>query len=424
MFMRVIFIIISVCAGIIIQSPLAGAQESLPSNQTTLTLKELFELALKNSERIAISDETVREAQALYRNTLGDSFPSFSYRREISIDGEEDSDHEGMFRLTKTDLTGYRELASLKSSQATVRQREYQRQRIEQLLLQDISLAYYALLLAKENSASTQRLMGLARERLNELNERVRVGRARPVDAIAQEVLMAALESQLEESLRQVEARRDLLAFLIGVPQLDHEISEATVSVATDSLDAYLSQAGNRPDIRSSLENVNVFKGLKQVAFSEYLPSLNFTANSYTDRPQDDEDSEWDVLLSVELPLWDWGARRGSLGAADALVNQAELNLQFNRRQAELEIRNAFRDHQSAQKQLTIQAKSVELARQDYEIQVEDDRQGLVTNLEVFESLDRLNNTELAFNNARLQEKLAIINLAVASGVKPEEILK
>lgn len=392
-------------------------------NHAAWTLKDLFAYALRNSERIAISEETVREAEALYRNTLGSSFPDFSYRRETSLEDDEDAENEGFFRVAKTDLTGFRELAAVRSGKAAVRQRKYEQERIEQLLLQDISLAYYSFLLAEENATSTQRLMTLAQERLEELNERVRVGRARPVDAIAQQVLMASLESQWEESQRQVEARKDLLAFLIGITELD-DITEAPLSVVTGSLESYLARSEHRPDVQAARENVHVFKGLKQVAFADYLPQLNLTANSYTDRPDEDDDSEWNVLLSVELPLWDWGARRGALGAADAVVSQAEKSLQFSLRQAGLEIRNAYRDHESAKKQLTIQAKSVELARQDYEIQMEDDRQGLVTNLEVFESLDRLNNAELAFNNARLQERLAIINLAIASGATPEEILK
>lgn len=422
--MRVIIIILSVILGISFFSAGARAQNVRSAMPGELTLKGLFAQALKNSETIAISEETVREAQALYRETLGGSFPEISYRRQTALEDNSDSATNGMFRITKTDLTGYRELAALRSGKATINQRKYELQRVKQLLLQDIAAAFYALLLAEENVASTEKLIKLAQDRLDELTERVRVGRARPVDAIAQEALKASLESQLEESVRQVNATRDLLAFLAGVPELDQTVSEGEISADRGLLETYLAAAKTRPDVQAAQENAKAFKGLRQAAQAEYWPSINLTGNSYTNRPLSQQDTDWDFLFAVEVPLWDWGARRGTVGAADAVFNQAELELQFSLRQAGLDVRNAYRDYESAKRQLEIQARLVDLARQDYEIQVTDDRQGLVSNLDVFESLDRLNNAELAFNNARLQEKLAIINLEIAAGAGPDEILK
>lgn len=55
---------------------------------------------------------------------------------------------------------------------------------------------------------------------------------------------------------------------------------------------------------------------------------------------------------------------------------------------AELEIRNAYRNYVSARKQMDFRKKSVDLGRRDYDLQARDDRQGLVTSLEVIESLN------------------------------------
>lgn len=411
-----------VFSGFLSSSPVTG-QDMVQPASSAATLKDFFHQALKNSERIAISEAAVRQAEAFYRQTLGGALPEFLYRRQTLWDDSSDSSRDGMFRITKTDLTGYRELAALSSGRSTVEQRKYERQRAEQLLLQDVASAFYSLLLAEENVSATKTLIELARERLAELEERVRVGRTREADTIGQEVLMASLESQLEESQRQVDARRDLLAFLAGVRDLEQPVAEGAVDMESLSLENYLARAGTRPDIQAARENVNSLKALRKVADADFFPSLNLSANSYTDRSQS-HDADWDVSLSVDVPLWDWGARKGTVKAATAVLDQAEKNLQLNLRQADLDIRNAYRDYQSTQKQLAIRAKSVELARRDYQMQVRDDRQGLVTSLEVFESLDRLNTAELAFNNARLQERLAAVNLKIAAGAKPDEILK
>jgi multidrug efflux system outer membrane protein len=234
---------------------------------------------------------------------------------------------------------------------------------------------------------------------------------------------MTSLESQLEESLRQVHSRRDLLAFLIGAPELESGIVEVPVPAEDRSLETYLAQAPNRPDIQAAQASVKSVKNLLHVARADYLPSLNATANSYTDR-KDAGDPDWDVLLSVDVPIWNWGGRQGAVGAADAVLKQEEQEMQLALRQAELEIRDAHRNYLTAKRQMELQQRTVDLARRDYEMQVRDDAQGLVTNLEVFASLDRLNNAELALNNARLEEKLAAINLQIAAGARPDEILK
>jgi outer membrane protein TolC len=425
MMTRILTILKSNLLCLFFASFLFAAEQSDPPTSDVMTLKALFFEALKNSERIAISEEAVKEAEALYRQALGDAFPRFSYNRQSFIEEKNDS-HEGAFRISKTDLTGYRELAAIRAGRYTIEQRKYENLRVEQLLFQDVATAFYAYLLAEENVTATRKLISLGDDRLRDLKERVRIGRAREADALGQEVLIAALQSQLEESLRQVNARRDLLAFLIGFRELKHNIIDIPIAAQPSTLESHLTKALMRPDIQAAQENVNVDKSLLQVARSEYFPSLNLSVNAYTDRSGIDEEdrSDWDVLLGLDIPLWDWGLRRGIVDAANSALKQTQENLKLNLRQAELEIRNAYRDYESAKKQLDIQAKSVELARQDYDMQVRDDRQGLVTSLEVFESLDRLNSAELAFNNARLQEKLAAINLEITSGSRPEEILK
>lgn len=386
------------------------------------SLKDLYQRALAHSERIAISEAAVKEAQALYRQAVGESFPAISYRRASGWDQGRDENHDGMFRLSQTALTGYGELANVRSGRSFLHQKQYEYERVKQLLLGDVAVAFYALLLAEENASATDKLITLANDRLTELNDRVRIGRTRESDAVSQGVLVASLESQREESLRQVNARLDLLAFLTGSSEIGKDVADDNNGIEDKPLEAYLQQVSNRPDVRAAQADVQSAEALRKVARGQFLPDVSVTANAYTDRSEQQDD--WDVSLIINVPLWTWGERRGALQAASAVLTQKQQTLDLARRQAELDVRNAFRDYESARKQSVILKTSVELARQDYDIQVRDDKQGLVTNLDVFSSLDRLNNSELAYNNARLQEKLAAINLRVAAGDKPEDILK
>jgi outer membrane protein TolC len=399
--------------------PTVWAQETAPA---AMTLKEVYTYALNNSERIAISQQAVRQAEALYWQALGSAFPLLSFRHQQSWEEHSDSERSQMFRLSQSGLTGYREIAAIRSGGSTIAQRRHELDRAQQLLLADLAAAFYGLMQSSQDVTSTEQLITLAEERLKELQERVRVGRTRETDSISQEFQITSLRSQLEERIRQRNARRDLLDFLTGTDVEEISLSDDP-SVDIQPLEHYMGRIETRPDIRAIAENVKVAKRSTDLARANFLPDLTMTANSYTDRPAASDTIDWDVNLAVELPLWDWGARRGELNAAKAVAKQFEYTLAAARRQAELEVRNAYRDYLSAKTQLDFQTKAVELARRDHELQAKDDKQGLVTNLEVFESLDRLNTAELTLNNARLQERLSALNLELTSGSKPKEIL-
>jgi outer membrane protein len=415
-----IFVFFSLAVLLLSAGP-AFAQEDGPA---FVTLKDLFSKALKNSETVAISDEAVRRSQALHRQTLGETFPEITYQRRATLEERAKTRHDGFFEVAKTSFTGYGEIAALKASGATAAQRRFERRRIEQLLLQDIAAAFYNLLLAEENARTTEKLVELAESRSTELEERVQLGKTRPADALGQKVLIGTFRSQLEESRRQVDARRDLLAFLVAEPRLEGKIEDSLVPSEPLSLEAYLATAQSRPDIEAARENLEAFKGLMEVTRAEFLPSFGASAAAYTDRSLSSNDVDWDVLFSMNVPIWNWGGRHAAMDAAGTDVAQSRDEMSLALRQAELDIRNAYRDLASAKRQREILESSVVAARQDYELQVKDDSQGLVTNLEVFESLGRLSDAELAYNSARLQEKLAVINLKVAAGSDPGEILQ
>lgn len=408
---------------LILSTPAAVHAEEAPQTRTW-TLKDAFATALERNETIAISDHAVRQAESSVRQTFGENLPELSYGRSVTMEEYSKTGHNGYFEVSKTGLTVFGEFASLRAAGATAEQRRFERRRTEQLLLLDVAAAFYDLLLAEANVKATRRVVDLASERLEELNDRVRLGKTRRADRLGQEVLSSNFHSQLEENLRLSGERRDLLAFLIGMPRLEGDISDAQAAIQPLSVDAYLATVDERPDVRAARLNVDALKGSLEVTRAEFFPSLGVSAAAYTDRALSNEDVDWDVLFSLNVPVWDWFARGAAMDAAGSELSQGEKEWSLARRLADLEIRNAYRDLMSARKQLEIRQKAVEWARQDYELQVKDDEQGLITNLELLESLDRLNTAELAYNSALLREKRSAIALKVAAGSDPSEILQ
>lgn len=319
---------------------LAIGQDSGHSKSSIRTLKEAFSHALKNSEKIAISEQSVRQAEAIYRQTLGSSFPELLFRHQTVWQDGNSTTSDGMFRISKTDLTGYREMVAIRSGKLTVTQRKYEQERVEQLLLTEVAAAFFSLLQVTENRAALKRLIELAESRLQELKERVRVGRTREADSIEQEYQITSLQSQLEETARQVNAIKDLLTYLAGIPMIELEIIDTPISDRQLAIESYLAKIDQRPDVRAAITSAKVSEDFIRIARSNYFPAFNLTANYYTYRPTSRENNHWDTSLNVDLPLWDWGTKRGTLDTTKTIFNQSKEALRAVRRQADLEIRN------------------------------------------------------------------------------------
>ncbi|MBI4055630.1 MAG: TolC family protein [Elusimicrobia bacterium] len=418
-------------------SSAGAAARDAASPPQSLTLRQAFQKALAASERIAASEQAVRQAEALYRETLGSSLPALSYKYNTLWQDQSGLDtsgglgtftrspqSEGAFQLRKTGLTGYRELAAIRAGKSFVDQRRHEKQRVEQLLLSDVAGAYYGVLEAEDNLATTRRLIQLAQERLNELNERARVGRSRSTDPLGARFQLTLLGAQEQEASRLAGARRDLLGFLMA-ERTDYTLAASTDPVSgVPTLEYYMEQAQSRPDIRALSEAVETAQGALTVARSHYFPGLDLGANYYTERVGFRDPIDWDASLTVQFPIFSWGATRHAVAAATASLRRRDEELKAARREAELEVRNAYRDLLTARKKLSLAQEGVSVARKDYEFQFRDEKKGLVTSLEVLEALNRLNQAELTWTNIRLQARLAELNLELAAGASTGEALK
>lgn len=418
--------VMAACLGIL--PPAAAAQAPSQPSPAVRTLSDAYQRALAASESVAINEQAIRQAEDLYRRAFGTSMPAFSYRTLTTWVGGSPafatgamSQTDAGFRVAQTNLTFYRELAAVRQAKSVVGIQEETYLRARQLLLAAVASAFYGQLQAKENVLTALQLKDLAGQRLEKLHEWVRVGRSREADALAQDSQISSLDSQREESERQVSARSDLLTYLTLAP-VEPSTDDAPIADAPKPLETYLARLETRPDVKAVRNAADASEAAVRVARGDRFPQLSFFGDAYNSRPGSRMAARWDAQLTVSVPLFQWGALNAEVAfAKDGLAAQ-RLALQQARRQADLDIRNAYRDDLSARRQLEIQRRAVDLAERDFELQRRDEARGLVTAIDVLQSLDRLNTSRLARANALLNARLAAINLEIAAGAKPEEL--
>lgn len=411
----------------------ASAQETSP---TSITFKECYTLAVKQSETISINEELIHQAEAQYGQSKGGAFPEIffgydsTWQQKPSSTGSTPNSlfispqTNTKFGIRKKVFTGYRELAAIHSGSSFVDQRKDEKNHALQMLLSDVADAYYGTLQAESDLAVTKKTFELLQDRWKETKERASVGRNRQADVAALETQLRTMEAQTKETERTVQAQRDLLSFLTGRSITETLSSFEMKNVESTPINVYVEHASSRPDVQAQKMAVDVANAVVRVERSSHFPSLDLGANYYLDRTGYRQDVQWDAMLSLEVPIWSWGATQKGVNVAKAQLRQQQLLEREARRRAQLEVQNAYRDVISAHQQADIYQKASVAANNEHTLTTRDYKRGLVTTFEVLETLNRLVDTERSLNLATLRARLAEVNLKIASGYSPEEILQ
>jgi outer membrane protein TolC len=105
--------------------------------------------------------------------------------------------------------------------------------------------------------------------------------------------------------------------------------------------------------------------------------------------------------------------------SASSLSKQADLALEKGRRLAREQITSAYELVKSDLKQVDKNRAALDLSTRTYEAEQKDYRYGLVTNLEVLQSLTQSQETKRAFDRSRFQLTLDSIKLLNAIAESP-----
>ncbi len=417
---------------------LAGASEGPAAAAAALTLDEAYQLALKRSEDLAMQKELLNAAQGHFYQSFDVILPSLSYElthfRQGVPDGgsstgssdftsnlRRESRREQRFTLSQPLFSGFKEIAALTGAGAEKKQRRHQLQRAKELLYRDVVNAYYALLQAQKDAAILVQVHDLMEKRREDLLGRTRLGRSRDSEVQSAISDLRINESDLEISKRTEAIAKQLLEFYIGRPVAE-PLEDAAQAESAQDLESCLARARERADVKAA-ENAKILADKKMVsAYAGFYPTVSLDGNYYTERVGSQSDIDWDVLLTVDVPIFDKLNTFGDIKVAEADKNTAALTVEKTKRVAELEIKNAFQDLESSRIIEKKLGEAVEASKKNYDIHVEEYGRNLVNNLDVLDALRNFQEIHRRHNAAHYDMKKSYWGLKVASGSLSGEI--
>ncbi|MBI2342955.1 MAG: TolC family protein [Deltaproteobacteria bacterium] len=382
---------------ILVYALLASAHAA-PS--VALSLQECYRRALSHVESIAMQGADIQAAEGRYRQARGEMLPQITARASeflqdtsglnaadsaFSSSFTRQSRPEVALNLTQPLFRGLREFHALAASRAERTKYEQLYARAQQLLFLDVADAYLSVIAHEDDLAVLRSQRNVLQERITELAHRVTLGQSRTSEIAATEAQLRMLDGDMAriEGLQNV--ARSTLGFLTGVDTAHPLQTPPQPTVAP--LETYVAQAYHRPDVIAATQDHLLAGAQQKATSSELLPEVYLETNYYPYRVGYQQESDWDVRFTLEVPIFRGGITRGRVQEAKAKLRRAALAQAEQGRRAVQEVREEYDTFRAAQREAVALQRAARAAHDAYALQRVEYQHGLVSNLEVLQAL-------------------------------------
>jgi outer membrane protein len=243
-----------------------------------------------------------------------------------------------------------------------------------------------------------------------------------------EELLQAELDLMTSRSgyqNRQVELEnlKDQFKQMLGMPLEEELLVLAEVDVMAVDVDlenAMKRAVENRLEIRQRKIDLETgqFDIIRTNAQNEFKGNIGVSIGLFGedeeltgvfDRPTDNQN----IGFSLEIPLWDWGEKKARMRAAEAAQQIREINMEDEKINISLTIRQVHRSLKNLLTQIDIAQKNLENAKLTYEINLEKYKNGDLTSMDLNLYQNQLTQKKTDLTSARISYLLELLNMKI-----------
>lgn len=399
------------------------------SETLVLTLEQALEIALSENPTVKIADETIQAKKYAKKGTYAALWPDISASGSFQRYIEKPSFHimgQTVKMGTTNTVSGGLQAAmplvnaqlwkSLKLSAMDVELAVEQARSSRIDMIEQVSKAFYQVLLAKDSYEVYKRVYDNAVENHKIVEKKYAVGAVSEYDFIRSKVSVSNAEPNVFEAENSIIVALWQMKALLGL-DLDRKIDCAGKladyeSAMSARIDTPTTLANNSTMRQFDIQERMLNQSLKMQRATN-LPSLNASIN-YMVNAMDESLAlahyKWmgssTALVSLSVPIFSGGKRR-------AAINQAKINLttlQLQRENTERQLHTAIMQYESSMqtslKQYHASSENISQAKRGYDIAVKRYEVGGGTLVDV-------DNSQLAYTQAELSRSTAIFNYLI-----------
>lgn len=407
-----------------------------------MTLDDAMSISLENNISIRKAEEDILSAKAGYRKSLSSFLPTISfssaytrYPEEITqptIGGGEivlraKGTHQTGFSMSLPVFTGGARIAGVKLNSSLLEiARNAEDMTRDQIAFGTLS-SYLGLVQAVKSLKIATESLEMARENLNLTSEMTRVGMLTGLDVARAEVRLAQEEANLLKAENDLENAVNSLCDILQIEKTQITVVEPVFhGVILPGPDSCLEAALNAPTMSLAEASLSTAIAGKLSSASSFLPTVSLFAG-YNWSGNNFEFGEPNYYGGVQLSwtLFQGTARVQDFLSSSSQVRSAELNVIDVRAQTASSIEKQYRDVKQAILQYESALKTVEAAREAYDLTDKMYKNGLATSLELLEAANTLEQARLAevssyygiyISYAQLLTTMGVLNDFISSG--------
>jgi outer membrane protein len=400
-----------------------------------VTLSQCYEWARQQNENLKIFGQDIEQSKARSRAALSGALPDLRWKLTDTWQEPEGVDElerrgfsgfvekeqvESKFSVEQTLFSGLREFSAWSGFRRETARDQLLYDREARKLFEQTANAFYLVVAREAERENTAATLASAEDRVTELRDFRRLGKARDSEVFTAQAHAAARKSELGIINARIQAAREDLSYLTGQDLSNTPIAdEIPTPPSFDSLEEALRLSQQRTDLRAQNEDVEARRLRIRYERGFYWPTADITGNYYTKRATFLEAIDWDVIFTLDVPLFQGGAVRARVLEAKADYQQSILTLGRMEREVASSIRKTHRLLAAAVQETIGLQEAVQAAQKSYDALRQEYKYGLVTNLDVLQALELLQDQKSAYDAARVRSKQLYVELNVATEKLP-----
>jgi outer membrane protein TolC len=292
---------------------------------------------------------------------------------------------------------------------------------------------YYALVVSERRYATAEESLKQSERFLVMTKDQERQGEVAHSDVIKAQIQYNQQQTAMQDSQLQMESDRLTLAVLL-FPTLTENFSVVDDLDQGQSLppfnDVQAMAAHENPDVRAAMEALRDSNlGVSAARFA-MLPSIaadldyGIEANAFALRSKASSFPEVGPLpnlgyfatITLNLPVWDWGALRSKVRQAEYRRQQARVDLTLAQRQAIADLYSFYNEAQTAKAAADTLRETANLAGEGLRLTTLRYQAGQASALEVVDAQNTLSQSRNAYDDAQSHLRLAMAQLQTLTG--------
>ena len=336
---------------------------------------------------------------------------SFSNNLYLSVD-------QPIFTYNRTKLQLKQLELDLENAQLSYAMQELNMEKQVTQFFYNVYLAQMKLNVSQDEFTNTQKSYEITQNK-------VTAGISAKEELYQAELNFATAKSNVENDRVTLENDKDLFKQYLGMNIMD-EITVMT-DVEFNPVEVDVNKAieygqSSRMELRQreiDIEN-SEFTMIQTKALNEFKGDISFSVGIIGDDPNlkniyQTPTNNPKFAVSFNVPVWDWGQKKARIKSQEAVIQTSNLNLDEEKRQIVIDIRNVCRSIQNQVSQIDIAKQNEKNAQLTYEINLERYANGDLTSMDLNLFQTQLSTKKMAYAQSLIDYKIQLLNLKIQS---------